>query len=97
MAFEIVNETYVTLEGENPKKYGYIEGYTSNTVGETYLRMNIKVIPDQEMYDTYKRTGAIEDCFTFKVGKPFGEGIRLSRKQVKQLIKELKKWLKKGY
>ena len=46
MAFEIVNETYVTLDGETPKKHGYIEGYTSNTVGETYLRLNINSIKD---------------------------------------------------
>lgn len=97
MAFEIVNETYQTLEGQDPKKFGYIEGYTSNTVGETFLRLNVKSIPDQDMYDTYKRTGAIESHFTYKVGQPFGEGIRLNKKQVKQLIKELKKWLRKGY
>ena len=97
MAFEIVNETYYTDEGQDPKRFGYIEGYTSNTVGETYLRLNIKVIPDQELYDCYKKTGVIESVKTYKVGQPFGEGIRLSKKQVKRLIKELKKWLRKGY
>lgn len=96
MAFEIVNETYITLEGENPKKYGYIEGYTSNTVGETYLRMNIKSIPEQDQYDCYKRTNSLAD-FEYKVGKPYGEGVRLNKKQVMRLIWELIKWLVKGY
>lgn len=96
MAFEIVNETYGTLPHEDPKKYGYIEGYTSNTVGETYLRMNIKCIPDQDMYNTYSRTGALSH-FEYKVGKPYGEGIRLNKKQVRRLIWELIKWLIKGY
>lgn len=96
MAFEIINETYTTLEGENPKKWGYIEGYTSNTVGKTYLRMNIKSLPDQEQYDHYKRTGCL-DHFAYKVGKLYGEGIRLSRKQVIRLIWELIKWLIRGY
>lgn len=92
MPFEIVNETYTTLPGENPKKWGYIEGYTSNTVGETFLRLNIKSIPDQDQYDTHKRCGQL-DQFAYSVGKPYGEGIRLSRKQVVQLIGELIVWL----
>lgn len=96
MPFEIVNETYVALPGEDPKKWGYIEGYTSNTVGETYLRLNIKSIPDQSQYDTHKRCGRL-DHFAYCVGKPYGEGIRLSRKQVVRLIWELVKWLVRGY
>lgn len=96
MAFEIVNETYYTSPEEDPKKYGYIEGYTSNTVGETYLRLNVKSIPDQDIYDTYRRTGALNH-FKYKVGKPYGEGIRLNKKQVIRLIWELVKWLVKGY
>lgn len=96
MAFEIVNETYVTLEGENPKKWGYVEGYTSNTVGETFLRLNVKSIPEQDQYDCHKRCKRLED-FEYKVGKPYGEGIRLNRKQVAKLIWELIKWLIKGY
>lgn len=96
MAFEIVNETYYTSPEEDPKKYGYIEGYTSNTVGETYLRLNVKSIPDQDKYDTYRRTGALNH-FEYKVGKPYGEGIRLNKKQVIRLIWELVKWLVKGY
>lgn len=96
MPFEIVNETYYTGEGEDPKKYGYIEGYTSNTVGETFLRMNIKSIPDQSMYDGYKRTGALGH-FEYQVGKPFGEGVRLNKKQVVRLIWELLKWLIRGW
>ena len=27
MAFEIVNETYYTDENQDPKRFGYIEGY----------------------------------------------------------------------
>ena len=95
MAFEIVNETYRTLEGENPKKWGYIEGYTSNTVGETFLRLNVKSLPDLEQYNHHKRCGILKD-FDYQVGKPYGEGIRLNRKQVLKLIWELLKWLVKG-
>lgn len=96
MPFEIVNETYTTLPGENPKKWGYIEGYTSNTVGETYLRLNVKSIPDQELYDHHKRCRSL-DNFEYRPGKVYGEGIRLSRKQVVRLVLELVKWLVKGY
>lgn len=95
MAFEIVNETYYTAPEENPKKWGYIEGYTSNTVGETYLRLNIKSIPDQDLYDHHKKVGMHH--WEFQVGKPYGEGIRMNRKQVVRLIWELIKWLVKGY
>lgn len=96
MAFEIVNETYTTMEGEDPKKWGYIEGYTSNTVGKTYLRLNVKSIPDQSQYDHHKRINALEH-FEYKVGKPYGEGIRLNKKQVIKLIWELIKWLVRGW
>jgi len=96
MPFEIVNETYTTLPGENPKKWGYIEGYTSNTVGETYLRLNVKSIPDQQQYDLHKRCRSL-DNFEYSPGKVYGEGIRLSRKQVVRLVLELVKWLVKGY
>lgn len=92
MAFEIVNETYTTDPGEDPKKWGYIEGYTSNTVGATYLRLNIKSIPDQSQYDTHKRTGTLQS-FEYRPGKVYGEGIRLNRRQVVRLIWELTKWL----
>lgn len=94
MAFEIVNTTYYTGKGEDPKKWGYIEGYTSNTVGATYLRLNIKSIPDQEQYDHHKKVGMYH--WEYRVGQPYGEGIRLTRKQVLQLIWELIKWLIKG-
>ena len=95
MPFEIVNETYKTDAWENPKKWGYIEGYTSNTVGETFLRLNILSIPDQEQYDHHMRVGM--EHWEFRVGKPYGEGIRLNRKQVCRLIWELIRWLIKGY
>lgn len=96
MAFEIVNETYISGPDENPKKWGYIEGYTSNTVGKTYLRLNIKSIPEQDQYDCHKRSGSIKH-FEYRVGEPYGEGIRLNKKQVRKLIWELIKWLLRGY
>lgn len=95
MAFEIVNRTYHTFPDENPKKYGYIEGYTSNTIGHTYLRLNICSIPDQKMYDCYKKTDCL-DLFELKPEKIYGEGVRLDRKQVVKLIFELTKWLITG-
>ena len=110
MAFKIVNETYECLEDENPERYGYIEGYTSNTVGETYLRINCKELIDNRMLDWYKRCyGEIptkpngfgicqnECCRPLQNGDVVGAGVRLNKKQVKQLINELKKWLKNGY
>ena len=92
MAFKIVNETYTVAPGEKPEKYGYVEGYTSNTVGATYLRLNVMSVPDQEQYDTYKRTNCLRH-FEYKPGNKYGTGVRLSRKQVLQLIWELLKWL----
>lgn len=96
MAFKIVNETYTTLPGENPEKHGYVEGYTSNTVGATYLRLNVFCVPDEDEYDTYRRTGALRH-FEYKVGQKYGTGVRLNRKQVLRLIFELVKWLIKGH
>lgn len=96
MAFKIVNETYTTLPGENPEKYGYIEGYTSNTVGETYLRLNAFIVPDEAQYITYWTTGCLHD-FEYKPGHRYGTGVRLNRRQVVQLIWELFKWLVRGY
>lgn len=95
MAFKIVNETYTTLPGENPEKYGYVEGYTSNTVGATYLRLNAMAVPDEAMYDTYKRSNCLSS-FEFKPGQKYGTGVRLNRKQVVRLIWELFKWLVRG-
>ena len=96
MAFEIVNETYEVLEGQDPKRFGYIEGYTSNTVGATYLRLNVKSIPDEEMYECYKRSKSLQH-FEYKVGQVYGEDIRLSKRQVWKLIWELFKWLIRGW
>lgn len=110
MPFKIVNETYACPNGENPERYGYIEGYTSNTVGETYLRVNCKVLIDDEKLDWYKRcygdittipnglpTARNEGCRKMQSGDEVGEGVRLNRKQVKKLIRELKKWIRRGY
>lgn len=96
MAFKIVNETYTTLPGEKPEKHGYVEGYTSNTVGATFLRLNVFAIPDEEQYNTYKRTNCLPN-FEYRPGNKYGTGVRLSRKQVARLIWELVKWLIKGY
>lgn len=96
MAFKIVNETYTTLPGENPEKWGYVEGYTSNTVGETFLRLNVFIVPDEEQYNTYKRTNCLSH-FEYKVGQKYGTGIRMNRKQVVKLIWELTKWLIRGW
>ena len=96
MAFEIVNETYTVLDGQDPKRFGYIKGYTSNTVGATYLRLNVKSIPDEEMYECYKRSKSLQH-FEYKVGQVYGEGIRLSKRQVWKLIWELFKWLIRGW
>lgn len=96
MAFEIVNETYRTSEGEDPKKYGYIEGYTSNTMDETYLCLNVRSVPDEEIYESYKRSPGLQ-YFEYQIGKPYGESVRLNRRQVVRLIWELIKWLLKGW
>ena len=111
MAFKIVNETYYVEKGREPEVYGYIEGYTSNTVGETYLRINCKCLIDEEKIDWYKRCWTElptipihpscyldkKGCRPIQDGDIIGEGVRLNKKQVKQLIKELEKWLRKGY
>lgn len=96
MAFEIVNETYPTVEGEDPKKYGYIEGYTSNTVGKTYLRINCKEIPDEGSYECHRCSGSIKH-YEYKPGQVYGTGVRLNKKQVRRLIWELIKWLVRGW
>lgn len=110
MAFYIVNRTYKDPD-RKPEAFGCIEGYTSNTFGETYLRMNIKEETDEEKLDWYRR---LYGCVPFDVkdvdpktyrcymrerraGDCVGEGIRLDRSQVVQLIWELFKWLVKGY
>ena len=95
MPFKIVNETYYTDENENPERYGYIEGYTSNTVGATFLRINCKVTLDEDLINFRKKF--CPHYYNPKAGDISGEGVRLNKKQVKQLIKELKKWLRKGY
>ena len=110
MAFRIVNRTYVD-PNRKPEVFGFIEGYTSNTVGETYLRMNIKEETDDEKVEWYRRLYGnvprdVPATFPFsyhqylrerRAGDCVGEGIRLDRGQVLQLIWELIKWLVKGY
>lgn len=111
MAFRIVDRTYTQGTDRKPESMGIIEGYTSNTVGATYLRINCKVETDQEMYDWFMRLyGEVpHDVHTYdndtlksrlrnrQVGDVTGEGIRLDRKQVIRLIWELLMWLIKGY
>ena len=106
MAFRIVNRTYYDPD-RKPEAFGFIEGYTSNTVGATFLRMNIKEETDDEKLDWYMRLyGCIpRDVCDIRertlrerrAGDCVGEGIRLDRRQVVQLIWELAKWLIKGY
>ena len=112
MAFRIVNRTYYDPD-RKPEAFGFIEGYTSNTVGETYLRMNIKEETDDEKLNWYIRCfGSVpRDVIYYggrgggvrgylrerRAGDCVGEGIRLDRRQVVQLIWELIKWLVKGY
>ena len=105
MSFEIVDSSYgADSEGRNPKVYGYIEGYTSNTCssdGEVYLRLNCKKLVDEETLDWFLRYyGDIPTKGVFKAGcRPLrpgdiiGEGIRLSKEEVRKLIKELSNWL----
>lgn len=110
MSFRIVDRTYTKGTDRKPESMGIIEGYTSNTVGATYLRINCKAETDQEHYDWLKRVYKEVphdvpeiDPKTFKsylrdrrVGDVTGEGIRLDRRQVVRLIWELIKWLVKG-
>lgn len=111
MAFRIVDRTYSNGTDRKPEAMGIIEGYTSNTVGHTYLRINCKVETDQEMYDWFMRVyrEVPHDVYDYncethrsslrdrQIGDITGEGIRLDRKQVIHLIWELIKWLVKGY
>ena len=110
MAFRIVDRTYTKGTGRTPESMGIIEGYTSNTVGATYLRINCKAETDQEHYDWFMRMyGEVpHDVRDYddnrrksflrdrRVGDITGEGIRLDRKQVIRLVWELIKWLVKG-
>ena len=96
MAFKIVDKEYHMKEvGRSPEVMGYIEGYTSNTVGHTFLRLNCMMVPDEEMFSCYQRTNCLKH-FEFQVGKPYGTGVRLNRKQVCRLIWELFIWLVRG-
>lgn len=111
MAFRIVDRTYTKGTDRKPESMGIIEGYTSNTVGATYLRINCKVETDQEMYDWFMRLYGevphdVSACDPLslrsylrdrRVGDITGEGIRLDRGQVIRLIWELIKWLVKGH
>lgn len=109
MAFRIVDRTYTKDTDRKPESMGIIEGYTSNTVGKTYLRINCKAETDQEQYDWFMRLyGEVPHDVAFvdntlrcrlrdrRVGDITGEGIRLDRGQVIELIWELIKWLVKG-
>lgn len=111
MAFYIADRTYTQGTDRKPESFGFIEGYTSNTVGKTYLRLNCGEETDQEKYDWYIRlygevphdvqdiNGATLRCYMRdrRVGDVTKEGIRLDKRQVVRLIWELIKWLVKGY
>lgn len=110
MAFLIEDVEYTKGTDRNPKAMGYIEGYTSNTVGSTFLRINCKSEFDNEARDWYLRLFreipkdvCDIDKFSSKhylrerqIGDCVGEGVRLNRKQVCTLIVELIKWLVRG-
>ena len=105
MAFRIVNRTYISDE---PESFGLIEGYTSNTVGETYLRMNIYTKITERILSHDKNVFGSIPCDVVeivetkphyrerRVGDYIGEGIRLDKRQVTKLIWELLKWLIRG-
>lgn len=111
MAFYIADRTYTAGTGRKPESMGLIEGYTSNTVGATYLRINVKEELDQEKYEWYLRLYGRVPCDVHdydsarmrsflrdrEVGDVVGTGIRLDRGQVVRLIWELVKWLVRGY
>ena len=111
MAFRIVDRTYTKGTGRKPETFGIIEGYTSNTVGATYLRINCKAETDKEHYEWFMRVyGEVpHDVYDYdpnrkksflrdrQVGDVTGEGIRLDRRQVLRLIWELIKWFVKGH
>jgi hypothetical protein len=95
MAFKISDIEYTNGTNREPDAMGFIEGYTSNTVGKTFLRLNIKSLVDEEIIDWNKRlfkalplTADInkETLNSFlreiRVGDIVGEGVRLNRKQV---------------
>ena len=109
IAFKIADIEYTKGTDRKPEAMGYIEGYTSNTVGKTFLRLNCKSEIDQEQIDWYQRLYhalplvADIDKDTLKsyfrearVGDCIGDGVRLNKKQVWKLIIELIKWLIKG-
>lgn len=110
MAFKIINRTYQEPD-RNPAVFGFIEGYTSNTVGATYLRMNIKSETDEKMLawfrclygcvpndvHDYDATTKRSYLRERRAGDAVGDGIRLDRRQVVRLIWELIKWLVKGH
>jgi hypothetical protein len=110
MPFHIADKEYTKGTDRKPESMGYIEGYTSNTVGETFLRINCKSEVDQEKIDWYKRLyREIPKDVTYfddnlrehlreqQVGDRIGEGVRLNRKQVIKLVIELIKWLIKRH
>ena len=110
MAFRIVDRTYTDGTDREPEAFGFIEGYTSNTVGATYLRINCKAETDNEKYDWFMRMyGEVpHDVNSYndkkhrpclrdrQIGDVTGEGMRLDKRQVIRLIWELIKWLVKG-
>ena len=110
MGFKISDIEYTRGTDRNQDAMGYIEGYTSNTAGATFLRINTKSLIDEEKIDWYKRLyrelpvtsdidkDTLRSYFReVRVGDTIGEGVRLNKKQVKELISELRKWLKNGY
>lgn len=110
MAFKIVDRTYYDGDERKQEAFGVLEGFTSNTVGEKYLRLCCRTEVDQERYDWFMRVYkevphdiAVFDTATGRyklrdrqVGDVTTESIRLDRRQVIRLIWELIKWLIRG-
>lgn len=88
----------------------YIEGYSSCIESDT-LRLKCVLLIDEDRINRYKAyygdlptipndpsgLSNPKGCRPIKVGDTIIESVRLSRKQVKQLIQELKNWLKNSY
>ena len=84
--------TRYTTDIKERRAWGRLRGYTSNTVGNHYLRLT--------MTEPRERTEHAWSSIARATGRPADEtvvGIRLHAGQVKQLKRFLEKWLKCHY
>ena len=91
---DIADNTYTryTTDIQERRAWGRLQGYTSNTVGNHYLRLTMT----QPREKTERHWRSVEINF----GRSETEtvvGIRLHAGQVKQLKRFLEKWLKCHY